>query len=79
MQHAEVEWNQRCLVVQLRLNIVYLLSQDEAAEGLIVCLLNNIKTTSDPPAIVLKICEDFSLSVEIFEAVHVSISLILTP
>lgn len=79
MQHAEIEWNQCCLVVQLRRNIVYLLSQDVIPERLVISLLNRPKITSDPPAIVLKICEDFSLSVEIFDAVHVSMSLIFTP
>lgn len=79
MEHAEVERDQGRLVVQLRLDIVDLLPQDEVAEGLVIRLLNKPKTTSDPPAMVLKICEDFSLRVEILEAVQVSMSLILTP
>lgn len=79
MQHAEIQRNQRSLVVQLRSDIVDLLAQDEVSEGLVIRLLNLSRVTSDPPAMVLKICEDFSLRVEILEAVQVSMSLILIP
>lgn len=79
MENAKVERNEGSLAVQLGSDIVDLLPQDEVAEGLVIRLLNRCTATSDPPAMELKICEDFSLRVDILEAVQVSMSLILIP